>query len=142
MVVITAVIIHVFGHDITAYSSGRAKHDNDRNQHIMGKSQKHSQWKKYSFISHKLQKATCDQWFRPCECLAEFQCATHGHQPKRSRCFSEIIYGSIQNCWHWQMKQRPYHTCQDTKDNRVRGDSFQGSDKLCGIKFTAAGSEQ
>ena len=54
--------------------------------------------------------------------------------------FSEIIYGSIQNCWHWQMKQRPYHTCQDTKDNRVRGDSFQGSDKLCGIKFTAPGA--
>ena len=79
-----------FGHDITAYSSGRAKHDNDRNQHIMGKSQKHSQWKKYSFISHKLQKATCDQWFRPCDALPNFSAPPMAISPRGVAVFPRL----------------------------------------------------
>ena len=45
-------------------------------------------------------------------------------EPNALRCFSEVIDSTGKDRWKRQTKDRPDKTCQDSKNNRVAGNSF------------------
>lgn len=83
---------HVLCHDVAAYGSGRAKHDQNGNQLVVGEAKADCHRKEDCGETDQLQEGTGNGGLQSGERFSEMECAAHCHQAQGSGCFSQVVY--------------------------------------------------
>lgn len=98
---------HIFCHNKAGYCAGRAKHDDNGNQFILGEAAADGKREKKCFVADKLHKSAGNRSLQSGERFSKTERTSHGHQTKGCGCFCKVSDCGIQDLRKWETEQRP-----------------------------------